>query len=761
MMENLAPAGSRESLERAVAAGADAVYLGCTVFSARAGAGNFTPEELRDAVRLCHLHGVKVHVTVNTLIKDSELDAVTDLLRLLADTRVDAVLVQDLGVLRILRKRFPGLPVHASTQMSLHNAAGAKWAAAHGVTRVVLARECPLSEIRLAADSGIEIEVFGHGAQCVSVSGQCLFSSMAGGRSGNRGRCAQPCRMLYQCRGELGAWLSPRDVCLRDDLPALADAGACSVKIEGRLKRPEYVSVVTASYRKGLDSLYSGRFEPAGEEEKRGLLQIFNRGGFMRGRAMGCEDAAFIDPERVNHGGVEIGTVERADARFAHLRVRLPLHDGDQLRIGTDRGDYETLYAGNEVPAGGTATLRLREDSRVRPGDRVVRMTDSEQMKAAMEIPMPGIPVDFALTAAAGQPLSLTVTAKGVSVTVAGDPVATAEKNPLTPERAEQQLRKTGGTDFEAADCTVKTENAFVPASALNALRREALEKLADAICAAAAPEKAEEGPDDACVLPSGGLPDAVIVHRLEQLRDLPENALPVWEPEDWRPDALEREIEGFPGDIWLQLPTVCEEKTLQSIAGFVKDHSNRIHGVVLGSVGQLGIPWPVPFAAGAGIPVMNRRAAQFLFEAGCRFVTASPELNRQELRTLMAGDPPIAVPSYGREQLMLFYHCPARTRLGLKEGHAACRLCDRESPDSLRGMTLTDRQNMAFPLRRVRLPEGCRIRLLNAKITDIRREVKALGWPQLIRLDDEGSADPPAVREDMRTSGHWRRGVE
>ena len=258
MMENLAPAGSREALDRAVAAGADAVYLGCSAFSARAGAGNFDEPALREAVAFCHFHHVRVHVAVNTLVKDHEFDDLMALLKLLAEVRVDAVLVQDLGVLRMIRLCFPGLTVHASTQMSLHNAAGARWAQRVGIRRVVLARECSLEEIRLTAATGVETEVFGHGAQCVSVSGQCLFSSAVGGRSGNRGRCAQPCRMLYTLRGQKGAWLSPRDVCLRDDLAALADAGACSVKLEGRLKRPEYVAVVAASYRRGLNTLHTG-----------------------------------------------------------------------------------------------------------------------------------------------------------------------------------------------------------------------------------------------------------------------------------------------------------------------------------------------------------------------------------------------------------------------------------------------------------------------------------------------------------------------
>ena len=177
-MENLAPAGNYEALDRAVAAGADAVYLGCSAFSARAGAGNFDEKQLRQAVAFAHLHHVRVHVTVNTLIKENEMAQVKELLRLLNEVRVDAVLVQDLGVLRMARACFPDLPIHASTQMAIHNAAGAAWCARKGMTRAVLARECSLSEIALAAKEPIEIEVFGHGAQCVGVSGQCLFSSM-------------------------------------------------------------------------------------------------------------------------------------------------------------------------------------------------------------------------------------------------------------------------------------------------------------------------------------------------------------------------------------------------------------------------------------------------------------------------------------------------------------------------------------------------------------------------------------------------------
>ena len=290
-MEILAPAGNREALDRALAAGADAVYLGCTLFSARAGAGNFNAEELKEAVRSAHLHHTRVYVTVNTLVKDAELEQAAELLALLESLSADGVLVQDLGILRIAGQRFPKLRIHASTQMTIHNASGVRWCGRMGITRVVLARECSLPEIRRCAETGMEIEVFCHGAQCVSVSGQCLFSSMVGERSGNRGRCAQPCRKRYCMDGKWGAWLSPRDLCLRDDLPALSEAGVASLKIEGRLKRPEYVYLVTDSYRRAADALEAGAFIQSDEEEKKPPAAELSPGRLYAGirvRGGGC-----------------------------------------------------------------------------------------------------------------------------------------------------------------------------------------------------------------------------------------------------------------------------------------------------------------------------------------------------------------------------------------------------------------------------------------------------------------------------------------
>lgn len=770
ILENLAPAGNREALDRAVAAGADAVYLGYAAFSARAGAGNFDEATLREAVHFAHLHHVRVHVTVNTLIKDGELSGVLDVLRLLNDIRVDAVLVQDLGVMHLARTCFPDLPIHASTQMALHNAAGVAFCKRHGLTRAVLARECSLAEVRRAADTGVEVEVFGHGAQCVAVSGQCLFSSMIGGRSGNRGRCAQPCRLPYTYRGKTAAWLSPRDVCLRDHLPELVKAGACSIKLEGRLKRPEYVATIAASYRRGIDSLEEGSFRKADDAERDSLAQIFSRGGFMDGYALSSQDAGVIYPDRVSHGGVPIGVIETVVGGMARLRLDRDLYDDDGLQIRSDRGDHEMIYAGHDTPTGSIAMLRLRPDMRVRGGDVAYRLTSSAQLEAARAMTIPAIPCDLTLVALPGEPLILTASDGTSAVTVTGDVVSPAQKRALTDEDARKSLAKMGDTPFALRKCTVFTDNAFVAVSALNALRREALLALENQRAADFARPLGRECPLDNLVLPAAPVPETIIVRNLDQYRAVQDlNARIVWYPEDFREEALESSLAQLEDGVWLHLPMKCEQATLDMLHRFVTVHAKKLGGVVLGSIGQLGMDWPLPFGAGEGLPVMNRRAAQVLFAEGCRFATASGELSGAELSTLMAGNPPLLVPAYGRAQLMLLHHCPARTYLGLSRGHAACRLCDENSPDALQGTAFIDRRNTAFPLLRQRLPEGCLVRLMNSVPTDIVDRVRRAGWSALMSLNGESGPETDAAVAVWQgekaprdaTSAHWNRPVE
>lgn len=770
-MENLAPAGNWDALRSAVAAGADAVYLGYAAYSARAGAGNFDEQQLRDAVRFAHLHHVRVHVTVNTLIKDGEMAGVVDVLRLLSEIRVDAVLVQDLGVLRMARRCFPDLPIHASTQMAIHNATGVRFCRNQGMTRAVLARECSAAEIALAAKEGIEIEVFGHGAQCVAVSGECLFSSVVGGRSGNRGRCAQPCRLLYTYRGKTAAWLSPRDVCMRDDLPELNKAGVASIKLEGRLKRPEYVATIANSYRNAIDAMDNGHFRKADEAEMSGLRQIFSRGGFMRGYAMGAEDAGVIDPARVSHGGVKIGRVEFAAGNMARVRLERNLDDGDGLQIRTAQGDAELIYAGHDTEAGQIAVVRLRPDIRTKAGDEVYRLTSEKQLQWARNLAIPAIPADMALIAYPGKPLALTMTDGESSVTVTGDTVAPAQSRAMSEEDARRSLGKLSDTPFSLRTLTVQTAGAFVPVSALNQLRREACQQLAEARIAAFTRKAGREETADDLIYPdTPDAPSMAIVRTREQADAMQGAAdLLVWYPEDFRADALESGLRDMPDCVWLQLPTVCEEKTLDALDAFVQRNAGKLGGIVLGSVGQLGRTWNVPMGAGSGIPVMNRRAAQFLLEQGCRFVTASSELSGAELRTLMQNHPPVVVPAYGREQLMLLHHCPARTYLGLTKGHAACRMCDQHSPDALAGQTLTDRRGTVYPLLRQRLPEGCLVRLMNALPTNNIRRVRQAGYAPMMVLTTENAQEAADVRAvmdgEMRelegTSNHWNRPVE
>lgn len=322
MLELLAPAGSMDALRAAVQNGANAVYLGCGSFNARQSAKNFTPQTLIEAVKYCHIRGVEVHLTLNTLVSDREMKEVAELIRHAAQNNIDAFIVQDLGVIQLCRQIAPKVPIHGSTQMTVHSLSGVMLCAAMGLKRVVLSRELSREEIRyICANSPIEIEIFGHGALCMCYSGQCYLSGMIGGRSGNRGRCAQPCRQSYgYSRWQDKYPLSLKDNCLVGYLRQLQEMGVASLKIEGRMKRPEYVATVTAVYRKALDE---GRVT---QPMMDALMTAFNRQGFTDGYYTGKigeamfgihenvpEDEAFLQSARQSY---EAGETQLVDLSF-------------------------------------------------------------------------------------------------------------------------------------------------------------------------------------------------------------------------------------------------------------------------------------------------------------------------------------------------------------------------------------------------------------------------------------------------------------
>ena len=337
-MELLAPAGDREALIAAVQNGADAVYLGARMLNARSGAGNFDRDGLKWAVDYAHERGVRVHVTVNTMVKQEELGLVEQVAGQIAFAGADAAIVQDLGVARLLRAMLPSLSLHASTQMAVHNRQGVRFARSMGMDRVVLAREMTYEEMADCAAEGVELEAFAHGALCVSCSGQCLFSSLVGGRSGNRGQCAQPCRLPYRLEGTVrasGCLLSPRDLMSLEHLDDLRRAGIGCLKIEGRLKRPEYVAVVTRVYREALDLLETfGDYAPE-DETREELMQIFNRGGFTQGYGPGLVDQELMSRAKPNHMGVPVGELT---AR-GQIRLTRDVSQADALAFRDKSGD--------------------------------------------------------------------------------------------------------------------------------------------------------------------------------------------------------------------------------------------------------------------------------------------------------------------------------------------------------------------------------------------------------------------------------------
>ncbi|MCX6678144.1 MAG: U32 family peptidase [Methanothrix sp.] len=503
--ELLAPAGSPEALAAAIATGADAVYISGKRFGARKFAANFDEIALAQAIDYAHLASVKVYVTVNTLIRENELYDVAEYLLRLYEMGADAVLLQDLGAGLLASRMVPQLERHASTQMTIHNKEGALWAERAGFKRVVLAREVGLDEInemgKETAAQEIGLEVFVHGALCYSYSGQCLLSSAIGGRSGNRGMCAQPCRKPYVLlRGEKDSYgrpaglaaqpqrerflISTRDLCVYRHLDKIVRSPVKSLKIEGRMKSPEYVAIVTSIYRRALEAIAKGKWSPSPEEE-RDLALSFNR-DFTQGHLLGAGDV--MGREMSDNRGILIGSVASFDVHRGEAAIRLsgPIcpEKGDGL-VFLAPGQEMGLVVQKVVQKDGL--LRLITPERVRPGTKVYLTGSTALAKKAQEIIASAkieIPLDLTITWREGTPLlqAALEECRGVQVKAAFK-MEKAKNQPTSRQQIESQMRRTGGTPFVVRKIAMDyAGDLFAPLGALNQLRRDLLEKVQEAL---------------------------------------------------------------------------------------------------------------------------------------------------------------------------------------------------------------------------------------------------------------------------------------
>ena len=529
MIELLSPVGDFECLKAAVQNGANAVYFGSNLFSARAFAQNFGKEELEQAINYAKIRGVKTHLTLNTLIKDEEFEEAFNVAKTAYEFGIDAIIVQDIGLALSLINSFPDLEVHASTQMTTSNLEGAKKLEQLGFKRVVLSRECSLSEIEhICKNTNIDIEVFAHGALCISYSGQCLFSSMVGGRSGNRGRCAQPCRLPYSllssnknlansfaldkkvsnsnsiCNEQIldkGYLLSPRDLCSLENLPKLISAGVSSLKIEGRMKSPTYVATVTRIYRKYIDLAYKylnneiSKYE-IDSKDKHNLMQVFNRGEFSAGHLQDEPNKKLIYPQKPNNMGIFLGKIIKFNPNKGLVTAKLEnnLSIGDGISFENENAKYTISELMNKnvnfksAKKGMTVTFG-RMKGNIKPNDKIYKITDKELSSEALNSYSKEAVKTYLscnLKIHSNEKISAQIKSLnfGLEESFEYDYIPEVAQNaPITKEKIIAQFNKTLNTCFEISKIDIDmNENLFLPTSVLNDIRRTAINLIEEKI---------------------------------------------------------------------------------------------------------------------------------------------------------------------------------------------------------------------------------------------------------------------------------------
>ena len=783
MIELLAPAGSFEALKAAVEAGADAVYLAGEKFGARAYAENFACDQLLKAVEFAHLRGVAVHVTINTIIADEELDDFAEYLKFLRRANVDAFLVQDLGAATLAKEFAPEIPLHASTQMTIHNSEGVKALAELGFSRAVLSRELTLEEIKkICRESPIETEIFIHGALCVCWSGQCLMSSLIGGRSGNRGRCAQPCRLPYELVDEHGKnllsagkyLLSPKDLNTLNLLPQLIETGVTSLKIEGRMKRPEYVATVVKVYRDVLDKKFST------PEDNRKLAQIFNR-DFTTAYLEKNPGKHLISDMKPNNRGVLIGRVVEVGRDKITLKLSEKLHVGDQVEIWVKVGGRVTFTVEGFELKGDLCTIKIPNTKGVRVHDRAFKIFDAELTAEARKYftgaPVRKISAMAEVKAKLGEPLILTLTdSDGNIATAQTNFIAESAKNrPLTLDTLKNQIGRLGNSIFTLEKISAQIdENLMIPISELNDVRRRAVEQLEILRLKKFEREKISVANPTKTLAPSPiSLPPKITAHvdTLEKLKiALDAGADEILfggetftnQPVKNISNAVEV-VHKRGKKIYLATPRLVREN---EIAALEKTLSAEVDAIYIHNLATLSLAKKIsaaPIRTDFSLHVFNSATINFLKNLDVEGVTLSPELNLTQVKNLAKKSPlPVECIVHGRQELMISAYCVLGSFLGELDKKICPHICRTKN------FYLRDRLGELFP---VVTDQFCRMHILNAKtlsmiehrtdfdgVARIRVDCRALNLQetaQIIHAYKFGGAEI-----ENFTRGHYFRGA-
>ena len=711
--ELLAPAGSPEAFTAAVNNGADAIYLGLAEFNARRGAANFDVPSLAEATRFAHLRGARVYLTANVLLLEDELQTALSMVDDAWAAGVDAVIVQDLGFASVVRRELPDVRLHASTQLSAHNVATIAALVDLGVQRVTLARELSLDEIAsLSARSPVELEAFVHGSLCYCYSGQCLMSSMIGRRSANRGLCAQPCRLPYRLVDEHGAeaevpgrfLMSPRDLAGITVLPRLLETGVAALKIEGRMKSPEYVALVTAVYRAALDRAAA---DPEGFEvldsEWDTLSEAFSR-GFTTAYLTGERREAMMSYQRPNNRGVPLGRVAKAEGRDASISLDRALDAEDTIEVWTSRGRFaqrvgELRVKGQPVPVAPAGSLaRVTFEKQAGSGDRVFRVANASLLRAARRTfegrladELRATPADVVVRLRIGEPLRIELRAHGLSALAEGPVVEPARTRPVTAEDVVEHVGRLGGTAYVVRAWEIELDaGAGIGFSSLHAVRREAVERLNGLRLDPWAERRQRRprlAPSPAIRRPARDIelvaavsdPDAVAV-----CLDAGASRVLLAVPAAEAPCGLPPSVEPL-------LPRIAHESEMSRLTAWAEAGS-RLTTANIGLLAAL-VAKGACVDADAGANVVNARSARVLAGLGAAAIWASPELSGRQLAELASNSAvPVGAVVFGRLELMVAEHC-ALAAIG--ECGRTCASCARRR----KAWSLVDDKGYRFPV--------------------------------------------------------------